>query len=150
MSSQNPGVVLTEEAQEIIVNLIIIDAKASIQKQSIFQILAELWTEELTVGKNSKNMFEDYRAFIYAAIRSTYKEEIDRNSDRIYWLLKDKESYQRDSGVIIPSNPFEIAIIYGAVYGVNFRRLMWGFISNNNSSCNGTLISPIEDFCIVF
>ena len=50
MSSQNPGVVLNEEAQEIIRNLINIDTNASMQKQAIFSRLAELWAEELTVG----------------------------------------------------------------------------------------------------
>ena len=109
MSSQNPGVVLNEEAQEIIRNLINIETKASNEKQAIFHRLAELWTQELSVGVNSGNMFENNRAFINSVIRSTYDTEADRNSDQIYKLLKDNQSYQTESGVIIPSNPYEIA-----------------------------------------
>jgi len=72
--SNPPGITLTQEAKELIINLIKIDTVSKEQKYYLLAQLLELWKLDLATGSTTTNAFVDNMKFIKQTILNTYDE----------------------------------------------------------------------------
>ena len=105
--SEIPGITLSVEAKELIINLVKLDTKVKEDKLQLFSQLLELWKLDLSTGSNVNNKFSTNRDFIKQVIIDSYSES-DRNADKICRILERGESYTTNEGKILPSNKAEI------------------------------------------
>ena len=105
--SETPGITLTEEAQDLIVNLVKLDTKSKSQKYHLFSQLLELWKQNLATGSNPKNKFKDIMLFIKKSILDSY-DELERDAEKLYLTLYRGTSYTTTYGVTFDSTVAEI------------------------------------------
>jgi len=106
--SNPPGITLTQETKELIINLIKIDTISKEQKYSLFTQLLELWKLDLATGSTPPNAFVDNIKFINQTILNTY-DELERNADHVYRTLYQGLTYHTNNGATISSNALEVS-----------------------------------------
>ena len=120
--SKTPGITLTDESRELIVNLTMLDTKSREQKYLLFTKLLELWKQDLATGSIPSNAFEDNKRFIKKTILDSY-DELDRNAENVYLTLYQGKPYTTAQGAIIPSNQTFICKAFTRRNSVNKRVL---------------------------
>ena len=88
--SNTPGITLTREAQELIVNLVQINTTCKEQKYLLFTKLYDLWEKDLDAGSNPGNKFSDNVDFIKATILNSYMRTTEILLEYIVFLLVDQ------------------------------------------------------------
>jgi len=106
--SNPPGITLTHEAKELIINLIKIDTVSKEQKYYLLAQLLELWKLDLATGSTTTKAFIDNMKFIKQTILNTY-DELERNADHVYRTHYQGLTYHTNNGAIISSNALEVS-----------------------------------------
>ena len=117
------GFVLTEDAMQLIQELVDLDNSHRLDKIPLFESLYEMWEKDLVRGNQAKDKFERNEKFIKETIESTLSEkekEDMRKVDEIYDILKIGLPHKNSSGEIIPYNAANVNKYQTLHY--NFKR----------------------------
>jgi len=101
------GIELTEQAKELIEQLVYLDTAQRQDKSQFFEKLYELWRKGLSTGAKAEKQFEANKDFIRETILKSFpaneREEI-LNVAQIYETIKYGLPYKTVDNSIIPSN----------------------------------------------
>lgn len=149
------GFVLTEDAMQLIQELVDLDSSHRQDKVQLFKRLYDLWENDFLRGNQAKEQFERNEKFIKETIESTLSEkekEEMRKVEEIYDNLKIGFPYSSSTGdIIIPYNAANVdkyKIIrknYHDKINKRFRRLLDEFCEYVRDRQNeSTLFAPVE------
>ena len=150
------GIELTEEAKDMIVQLVELDHSHTQDKVFFYERLYELWKNDLATTTKTKKYFEDNRKFIKETIFNCLSTELQEKISKaktIYHTINNGNAYQ-DSDTTIDCNPAEISkyqalcVSYNGMINRRFTKLLNEFIEFVNNRKyqvpDSILFAPLE------
>ena len=148
---------LTDDAMEIIQQIVDLDTSLREEKAGLFEALYELWRSDLLTTTKLKDHFQNNRKFIKNTTFNSFKQEerdLMNEVESIIECISIGLSYTTSKGTIIQSNPAEIEK-FRKKHRSNQNKINYQFnclveefrifINNKNSEMsNSIFLKPLE------